>query len=92
MNLKQKIGAVIVGGLIVYSLASQNGKLDSMRTKEAKRYISRSTIIKTVSGVEEKWRNHWTCTPMLDGYNPRVIRNVIFEDRSKTRLSYRTLA
>lgn len=92
MRLKQKLGTVLIGGLILYNLASQNGILDSMRTKEARRYISSDNSIKTVANVEEKWKNYWSCTPMLDDYNPRVIRKVTFKDGSKTRLDYRILA
>lgn len=31
-------------------------------------------------------------SPTLDGYNPKVIREVTFEDGTETNLEYRTLA
>ena len=88
-----KTGAkVAVGGLILYSLASHNGMLDSNRTREAREYNNASNPIKTVATVKERWEDNVVYSPTLDGYNPKVIREVTFEDGSETRLAYRTLA
>jgi len=96
-RLKKRIGdglrfgaTVAVGGLIFYSLATHNGFLDSNRTKETE--ILKATKVKTVKNVEEKWTDNTVYSPTLDGYNPKVIRKVTFEDDSNTTLSYRTLA
>jgi len=88
-----KTGAkVAVGGLIFYSLASHNGMLDSNRTREARGYSNASNPIKTVATVKERLEDNVVYSPTLDGYNPKVIREVTFEDGSETRLEYRTLA
>ena len=86
-----KTGAkVAVGGLILYSIASHNGLLDSYRTKEARELRGEAT--KTVATVEESWKDNVVYSPTLDGYNPKVIREVTFEDGTETSLEYRTLA
>ena len=86
-----KTGAkVAVGGLILYTLASHNGCNDSYRTNEARRLQGEST--KTVATIEETWKDNIVSSPTLDGYNPRVIRKVTFEDGTQTTLDYRTLA
>lgn len=97
IDFKWKIGdylrtgaKVAVECLILYTLFSQNGMLDSNRTKEAGRLHGEAT--KTVATVEETWKDDVIYSPMLDGYNPKVIREVTFEDGSKTKLEYRTLA
>lgn len=98
-SLKQKIrtipktvGTMIIGGLILYNLASHNGKLDSLRSKEARKYHNSTNPIKIIENVEETWKDDWSLSPMLDGYNPRVIRKITFQDGSKTKLDYRTHA
>lgn len=86
-----KTGAkVVVGVLILYSLASHNGMLDSHRTKEARRLEPQAT--KNVATVEETRKDNVVYSLTLDGYNPKVIREVMFEDGTETRLEYKTLA
>jgi len=83
----------VIAALVVYSLASHNGHLDSMRTKETSHLQGLvGNKIKTVASVEEYWKDNVTYSLMMDGYNPLVRRNVLFEDGSQTTLRYRTLA
>ncbi len=84
-----EVAKVAIGGLVLYSLLSHNGLLDSPRTKMASRLHNMDNSTKTVSYVDEKWSDN---IPMMHGYNPRVIRNVNFDDGSQTTLSYRTMA
>ncbi len=74
-------------------LGSQNGCLDSQRTKSAERYYRTcETSVKTVKQVSEEWRDNETSFLDISGFNPQVIRTVEFEDGSKSVLSYRTMA
>ncbi len=83
----------LLGGYIIFALMDNNGCLDSDRTRETQ-WLHRlqGAQVKTVENVEERWRDDIFCSPMFDGYNPQVIREVIFDDGSQTTLSYRTLA
>ena len=100
-GLKERVGDIlktgakvvaggVVGGYILFSLASHNGMLDSARTKEARQL--RGEQVKTVATVDEEWKDTQVYSPTMDGYNPQVIREVTFEDGSQTTLKYRTLA
>ena len=79
-------------------LASHNGCMDSYRTKSAARNLQKpSNPIKTVAVVREEWRDNseWAAFSAAmggGGYNPRVIRRVIFKDGSITTLDYRVMA
>lgn len=84
------IATALIGAYSIFSLASHNGVLDSMRTKEANKYIHNTDITKVVHSVEEEWEDYFPW--MLDGYNPKVTRTVTFEDGTETTLTYRTLA
>ncbi len=88
-----KTGAKCVfGALIAINLASHNGFYDSMRTKEALRYQDPTNPVKVVSKVKEKWKDDKIYSLALEGYNPRVIRTVTFNDGSQIKLDYRVLA
>jgi len=82
---------VVIGGVALFNLLDHNGKLDSMRTKEARKYHGSGTP-KTVASVEERWRDTLFLSPTMDGYNPQVTREVTFDDGSTATLRYRTLA
>ncbi|HLC57185.1 MAG TPA: hypothetical protein VJH95_01290 [Candidatus Nanoarchaeia archaeon] len=79
----------------VYSLFSHNGLLDSPRMKETGRYHSDENHVKTVANVRERWEDDnpgMINKITLNGYNPKVIREIVFDDGSRARLEYRTLA
>lgn len=80
----------VAGGFMLYTIASHNGCLDSYRIKEARGLQGEAT--KTVATVDETWKDDGVYTPTLDGYNPKVIREVRFDDGTETTLGYRTLA
>jgi hypothetical protein len=103
-NLRDRAGNIlgtgvkyIIGGCILFSLASHNGLLDSNRTKQTEQLYDKNNPTKVVSGVEEEWRDNSPFSLASSiaggaGYNPRVIRKVTFEDSSQTTLDYRVLA
>ena len=82
----------LVGLVTLYSLADQTGLLDSMRTVEARRFANPLNTVKKIARVEEEWKDNRAYTPTFDGYNPKVIRTVTFEDGSQTILQYRMAA
>ncbi len=91
-NNKYVIGATTLC-LAIYGCSSHNGMFDSMRTKEAAWLQGNPTnTVRTVAAVEEEWKDNVTYSLMMDGYNPKVRREVTFEDGSQTTLNYRTLA
>lgn len=106
-NLKEKLrnirytlwrGAKIAfATYLIIQLGSHNGCFDSPRTKEARRYHNPQNPVKVVRRVGERWKDNSTLALVSSavggsGYNPRVIRDIEFDDGSKTRLDYRVLA
>lgn len=88
---------LVVGGFVLYTLASSNGCLDSLRTKETRQYSNQKNPIKIVKGIEEEWKDNSAFALASSaiggcGYNPRVIRKITFEDGTQTILDYRVLA
>jgi len=84
---------ILLGSYIYFSLLSHNGCMDSDREERAARKHHINNPIRTVESVEETWKdNNPYCFISGAGYNPRVIRNITFEDGSTTRLDYRTAA
>ncbi|MFA5797907.1 MAG: hypothetical protein WC916_07805 [Candidatus Woesearchaeota archaeon] len=86
-----------IGICIGFYLLSHNGFLDSDRTKQAEQLHNANNPTKVVASVNEKWSDNSMfalASSMIGGggYNPRVIREVIFEDGSQTTLDYRVLA
>ena len=90
-GLKQLLLAIIVV-YSAYTILSHNGLFDSRRTKEAIRDYNANNPIKTVKNVQEEWSDNKFYAPMMDGYNPRVLRTVKFEDGTQTTLDYRVYA
>jgi hypothetical protein len=93
-----KVGTrYVLPAYILVSLASHNGCMDSRRTKNARYLQKPSNPTKTVAIVTEEWRDNseWAAFSAAmggGGYNPRVIRTVIFDDGSTTTLDYRVMA
>jgi len=83
---------LLVGSLILGSLASHNGCLDSYRTNQTKRFEDPANPVKRVTDVVETWKDNNVGYSGLERYNPLVIRAVTFHDGTKTTLNYRTVA
>ena len=80
------------GAYVIGATLAGNGCMDSGRTRLSAKLHDSSNPIKAVKSVSEEWTGTEVATPTMDGYNPRVKRNVVFEDGSKTTLLYHTLA
>lgn len=80
-----------IGGYVLFNFMSANGCLDSNRTREALRFYEnrQGNVVKTVSNVEEEFDWGYNSSTWI---NPRVTREVEFDDGTKTTLSYRTRA
>ena len=98
-KLKEKSAIIIkkgalfgLGAYLLFHLTSNNGLLDSNRTKETGYLNKPSNQVKQVVHVDEEWRDNKIYSLDLTGYNPKVIRHVQFSDGTETTLNYRTLA
>jgi len=100
-NLKEKIKDFVYTGIkttlkaglvtyIVCTWISNNGCMDSKRTKQALYDSEKPTnTVKIVRSVEEDLEPHFHSGHYL---NPEAIRKITFEDGSETNLHYRTNA
>jgi hypothetical protein len=81
-------------GYITFSLLSHNGCLDSQRTEQAKSLHNTNNQTKVVTRIGEEWKDNSKYLLAMggNGYNPRVIRTIIFEDGTQSIVDYRTLA
>ena len=84
-----QLAKYIIGGSILFNLMSANGCFDSNRTKEALRFYEnrQRNVTKTVSDVEEEFDPCYNSSTWI---NPRVTREVEFDDGTEITLSYRT--
>ena len=78
-------------GYLAFQLGSTNGVFDSLRTKDGEDLADPSDPIKTVSSVVETWKDTVPYSPDGTGFNPRVIREISFEDGTHITLDYRVL-
>ena len=78
-----------IGGYILFNLMSAHSCFDSNRIKEALRFCENrhGNVTKTVSNVEEEFDPGYNSSTWI---NPKVTREVRFEDGTEITLSYRT--
>ena len=78
-----------IGGYFLFNLMSANGCFDSNRTREALRFYEnrQGNVTRIVSNVEEEVDPGYNSSTWI---NPRVTREVEFDDGTKIILSYRT--
>lgn len=84
-----KLVKYAIGTYILFNVASGNGCFDANRTKEALRSYAnhQGNVVKIVSNVEEKLDMGYNSSTWI---NPKVTREIDFDDRTETTLSYRT--
>lgn len=80
-----------IGGYVLFNFMSANGCLDSNRTREALRFYEnrQGNIVKTISNVEEGFDFGYNSSTWI---NPRITREVEFDDGTETTLLYRIRA
>jgi len=86
--MKVQLTKYAVCGYILFNLLSDNGFLDSERSKESMRYENQQgNVMKTVVDVTETMNPCYNSSTWI---NPKVTREVLFDDGTETELSYRT--